>query len=86
MNEVVNGLEGVTDVELAVIPRGTGWDFVRTFEIPRDLDRAVEVALHGDVREIDLGTVEFRSWSGETARAALRHVVCWVSTVPTATS
>ena len=38
MNEVVNGVIGARDVELAVIPRGTGWDFVRTFDIPRDLD------------------------------------------------
>ena len=38
-----------------MIPRGTGWDFVRTFDIPRDLDAAVDVALTGAVREIDLG-------------------------------
>ena len=38
-----------------MIPRGTGWDFVRTFDIPRDLDAAIDVALHGAVREIDLG-------------------------------
>ena len=29
-----NGLAGREDVELAVIPRGTGWDFVRTYGIP----------------------------------------------------
>ena len=48
MNEVVNGIAERGDVELAVIPRGTGWDFVRTFGIPRDLDARVDVALHGD--------------------------------------
>jgi diacylglycerol kinase (ATP) len=47
-----------------VIPRGTGWDFVRTFGIPRKLDQAVEVALHGRTREIDLGRARYRSWSG----------------------
>jgi YegS/Rv2252/BmrU family lipid kinase len=47
-----------------VIPRGTGWDFVRTFGIPRKLDDAVEVALHGRTREIDLGRARYRSWSG----------------------
>ena len=46
VNEVVNGIAG-RDVELAVIPRGTGWDFVRTYGIPRKLDGAVEVALRG---------------------------------------
>jgi diacylglycerol kinase family enzyme len=54
VNEVVNGIAGL-DVELAVIPRGTGWDFVRTYGIPRKLEAAVEVALHGRTREIDLG-------------------------------
>ena len=52
VNEVVNGVIGSGNVELAVIPRGTGWDFVRTFDIPRDLDAAIDVALGGAVREI----------------------------------
>jgi YegS/Rv2252/BmrU family lipid kinase len=63
VNEIVNGIAGA-DVELAVIPRGTGWDFVRTFGIPRKLDLAVEVALHGRTREIDLGRARYRAWSG----------------------
>ncbi|HYX76296.1 MAG TPA: diacylglycerol kinase family protein, partial [Gaiellaceae bacterium] len=64
INEIVNGIAGA-DVELAVIPRGTGGDFVRTFRIPRDLDQAVEVALRGRTREIDLGRARYRSWAGE---------------------
>jgi YegS/Rv2252/BmrU family lipid kinase len=74
INEVVNGIAEAEGVELAVIPRGTGWDFVRTFDIPRDLDGAVEVALRGDVREIDLGRVDFRTWAGEDARAYFANV------------
>jgi YegS/Rv2252/BmrU family lipid kinase len=68
INEVVNGIGGASDVELAVIARGTGWDFIRTFDIPRDLDKAIDVALDGDVRQIDLGVVSFRSWAGQDAR------------------
>jgi YegS/Rv2252/BmrU family lipid kinase len=74
VNEVVNGIAGAPDVELAVIPRGTGWDFVRTFGIPRDLGGAVDVALGPGVREIDLGSVVYRSWSGEAARAWFANV------------
>jgi YegS/Rv2252/BmrU family lipid kinase len=74
VNETVNGLEDATGVELAVIPRGTGWDFVRTFGIPRDLDRAIAVALEGDVRAIDVGSVEYRSWSGDAARMRFANV------------
>jgi YegS/Rv2252/BmrU family lipid kinase len=74
VNEVVNGIAGVAGVELAVIARGTGWDFVRTYDIPRDLDAAVDVALNGDVREIDLGLVTFRAWAGHESRAHFANV------------
>ena len=74
VNEVVNGIAGSADVELAVVPRGTGWDFSRTFGIPRDLDRALEIALRGEVREIDLGRVSFRTWSGDDGLAWFANV------------
>jgi YegS/Rv2252/BmrU family lipid kinase len=74
VNEVVNGIGDAHGVELAVIPRGTGWDFVRTFDIPRDVDAAVDVALTGPVREIDLGAVTFRTWGGEEARSVFANV------------
>ena len=74
VNEVVNGVVAAPDVELAVIPRGTGWDFVRTYGIPRDLDRAIEIALRGDVRVIDLGAVSYRTWSGEEGRSHFANV------------
>ena len=74
VNEVVNGIAGVEGVEVAVIPRGTGWDFVRTYGIPRDLDDAVEIALSGDVREIDLGVVTYRTWAGIEERGYFANV------------
>ncbi len=74
VNEVVNGIADADGVELAVIPRGTGWDFVRTYGIPRDLDGAIDVALRGSVREIDLGLVTYRAWSGEEARSWFANV------------
>jgi YegS/Rv2252/BmrU family lipid kinase len=74
VNEVVNGVIGGGDVELAVIPRGTGWDFVRTFEIPRDLDGAIDVAVHGTVRPIDAGVVTYRTWAGDEARSHFANV------------
>jgi diacylglycerol kinase (ATP) len=64
VNEVVNGIAAAKGVELAIIARGTGSDLVRTFDIPHDLEGAVAVALEGDLREIDLGLVTYRSWAG----------------------
>jgi diacylglycerol kinase (ATP) len=69
VNEVANGIAGL-QTELAVIPRGTGWDFVRTYGIPRKLEPAVEVALRGRTREIDLGLARYRAWDG-TERESL---------------
>jgi YegS/Rv2252/BmrU family lipid kinase len=53
--------------ELAVIPRGTGVDFVRTYSIPTRLDAAVDVARNGRTRPIDAGRVAYRAWSGDAA-------------------
>ena len=74
VNEVVNGIAGVHDVEIAVIPRGTGWDFARSLGIPRKLAAAVEVTLTGETREIDLGLVTYRTWSGTEARSHFANI------------
>jgi YegS/Rv2252/BmrU family lipid kinase len=68
VNEVASGMVG-TSAELAVIPRGTGVDFVRTYRIPAKLEDAVRVALEGQTRAVDAGHVRYRAWSGEPAEA-----------------
>ena len=74
VHEVVNGVAGAEGIELAVVPRGTGWDFARALGIPRRLDEAIATALVGDPREIDLGHARFRSWAGEDATAYFANV------------
>jgi diacylglycerol kinase (ATP) len=74
VNEVVNGIAGRDDVELAVIPRGTGWDFVRTYRIPRRLEAAVEVAQRGRTRTIDLGRARYRSWDGSDGESLFANI------------
>jgi YegS/Rv2252/BmrU family lipid kinase len=64
LNEVVNGIAERDGVELAVLPRGTGQDFVRTYGIPARFSDAVRVALDGRVREIDAGRVTHVRWDG----------------------
>jgi YegS/Rv2252/BmrU family lipid kinase len=67
VNEVVNGLVAAeTDTELAVVPRGTGVDFVRSFAIPTKLDDAFGIALGSRTRPIDLVLATYRAWGGET--------------------
>jgi YegS/Rv2252/BmrU family lipid kinase len=60
------------DAELAVVPRGSGCDFIRTFGIPRRTAAAMEVAARGAVRTIDTGRVSFTGAAGE---AGHRHFV-----------
>ncbi len=74
VNEVVNGLKDADGAELAVIPRGTGVDFVRTFGIPSKLEDAVRVALEGQTRSIDLGRVTYRSWQGHDGQAYFANI------------
>jgi YegS/Rv2252/BmrU family lipid kinase len=69
VNEVVQGLAG-RGAELAVIPRGTGWDFVRTYGIPRKLEDAVAVARDGASREIDLGRAAYHGGESYFANIA----------------
>lgn len=66
VNEVVNGILAASRVpELAVVPIGTGMDFVRTYGIPRKVEDAARVAATGDVRTIDAGRASFRTWGGD---------------------
>jgi diacylglycerol kinase (ATP) len=68
LNEIVNGLgKHSSKVELALIPRGTGSDFVREHAIPHDVDEAVQVALAGELRPVDLGKATFHAWDGKRA-------------------
>jgi YegS/Rv2252/BmrU family lipid kinase len=63
VNEVVNGVAGLEDVELAVVPRGTGDDFARTYGIPHGL-AALAVARTGRTLTIDAGRASLRGWDG----------------------
>jgi YegS/Rv2252/BmrU family lipid kinase len=52
----VTGLAG-GDVPLAVLPGGTGNLLAANFDIPTDLDGAIEVALHGERRRLDVAAM-----------------------------
>jgi YegS/Rv2252/BmrU family lipid kinase len=53
----VTGLAG-TEVPLAVLPGGTGNLLATNFDIPSDLDGAVEVALDGDRVRLDVAAMD----------------------------
>jgi diacylglycerol kinase (ATP) len=76
VNEATNGLmrAAAGDVELAVLPRGTGTDFVRHFGIPTNLDRALAIARTGTPRSIDVGHVSYTAWEGGVAESFFANV------------
>jgi YegS/Rv2252/BmrU family lipid kinase len=68
VHEVVDGLGRAglgAEVELAVVPLGTGTDFARSMRIPRKVDNALEVVRTGRLRTVDLGRATFTTPSGE---------------------
>ena len=65
VHEVVNGIAGLESVELALIPRGTGWDFARGHGIPKRLSEALRIARDGQARPFDLGRATYQTDTGE---------------------
>jgi diacylglycerol kinase (ATP) len=72
VSETVNGFFDGTELvapraELAVIERGSGCDFARTFRIPKATDAALDVAAGGRAQPIDVGRVSFVAPDGSPA-------------------
>ena len=79
VSEVVNGFfDGERAVapqaELAVVCRGSGCDFIRTHQIPKNAERALAVAAGGKVRTIDVGRVEFTGHDGQPASRRFANI------------
>ena len=67
---VAEGLAG-SDVPLALVPRGTGNLLAKNLKLPiYDLPAAVQIALEGPNRDIDLGFVDWKRPEGEEERKA----------------
>ncbi len=69
-SEVVTGLLGsglAGQVELALLPLGTGGDLLRTLGIPRDLDAALARIATGRAVPIDAGRARYRDRTGREA-------------------
>jgi diacylglycerol kinase (ATP) len=67
VSEVANGMVGAPATDLAVIQRGSGCDFGRTFGIAKATDKALAVAAGGNVRAIDVGRVAYTAPDGSPA-------------------
>ena len=82
ISEVANGiLSSGKDVELGILPSGTGGDFRRTLEIPSRTRDAAQVLRTGRTVRIDVGRVSFVDNNGaESMRYFLGVASCGMST------
>jgi len=82
VSEVANGiLLSGKDVELGVLPSGTGGDFRRTLEIPAQSRAAARVLQTGRTVRIDVGRVSFIDHNGaESMRYFVGVSSCGMST------
>ena len=82
VSEVANGiLSSGKDVELGILPSGTGGDFRRTLEIPSQSRAAAKVLSAGRTVKIDVGRVSFVDHKGnEAMRYFVGVASCGMST------
>ncbi|MCC6330297.1 MAG: diacylglycerol kinase family lipid kinase [Acidobacteria bacterium] len=67
INEVANGiLQSGKDIELGVLPSGTGGDFRRSLGMPQSPRDAARALRDGATKRIDAGRVTFQGHAGET--------------------
>jgi diacylglycerol kinase (ATP) len=66
IHDVIQALAG-TEVALAVLPLGTANALAHDLAIPLRPKSAAHVALHGKVRRIPLGRIEYQNFSGQAA-------------------
>lgn len=66
IHDVLQAVAG-TDVALAILPLGTANSLAHDLALPLRLPDAARAALHGQLRRIPLGRVEYRDFSGQNA-------------------
>lgn len=76
LDELLSEGEAGRAVAVGILPAGTGNLLAQNLEIPIDLDGALEVALHGERKKLDVGTFNgehFAMMAGVGFDAVLNH-------------
>jgi diacylglycerol kinase (ATP) len=75
INEVANGiLESEADVELGILPSGTGGDFRRSLNISAGIREAASQLRGGAAKTIDVGSVTFTNFEDRIVRRFFLNV------------
>lgn len=68
LHNIINGIMSQnvvtsSSINVGVIPIGTGNDWVKTHNIPKDLERAIQIIKNGNTAQQDLGKIELLNQS-----------------------
>jgi YegS/Rv2252/BmrU family lipid kinase len=64
LHNIINGVQkqilvNSSEINVGVIPIGTGNDWIKTYNIPHDLKKAISIIKQGQLKCQDLGKIEF---------------------------
>ena len=70
LHNIINGIMiqnavATNDICVGVIPIGTGNDWVRTHQIPNNIETAIQIIKNGKVSQQDIGKIEFENSNKE---------------------
>jgi len=73
LNEVVNGIflqnkVAISEITIGMLPVGTGNDWIRTFGIPDDYNKALEIIKNGQTVFQDVGKIAYKTKREEKQR------------------
>lgn len=68
LHNIINGIMTQNNVvsssiRVGIIPIGTGNDWVKTYNIPKDIEMAIQIIKNGNISKQDLGKIEFLNQS-----------------------
>lgn len=74
VHEVANGIVG-TEKTLGVIPAGSGNDFIKSIQVPKDLNKSIECLFRGKTNAIDVGRVEVENGTSNQGNSLISFFV-----------
>ncbi len=73
INEVLNGVEELSDIRLGIIPSGSGNDFARGLKIPMDAPSAWRRICKDEPKSLDIGEIVVRDYIADVEAQNIPH-------------
>ena len=73
INEVLNGVEHLSDIRLGIIPSGSGNDFARGLKVSKDVSSAWDRIQKNETRSMDIGEIIVRDYIADVEAQDIPH-------------